>query len=325
MCCPTVYARPAPTPPRAVTPADVEQASLAQAFWRESPGRQRAPARAPPPDLGLARVAGGQRAAGVAPPRHRLALPPAPVALSAAPRTPPASLAALPGATPAPPCSPQVHMALERCIGRGMSKLESVQLLARLGVAPKFAMIGGFGFGCCFSCLPLLPLCPACMPNRPAAAHPARVPLHARRPPWHWRRRPARGVCCAAVRPLAVPRRTVLGLKCLPVPTPRLTPSPPRPPAPLPLQCGSGWRLRIPSSLPLTTRSSRPPPSCSAATSAEAPRGRRARRPRGSAGPLACSRPDAATPVPLHEGGRRLLPPNHPPRPPSSDPRHHPP
>lgn len=35
-------------------------------------------------------------------------------------------------------------MALERCIGRGMGKLESVQLLARLGVAPKFAMIGGF-------------------------------------------------------------------------------------------------------------------------------------------------------------------------------------
>lgn len=35
----------------------------------------------------------------------------------------------------------QVHMALERCIGRGMSKMESVQLLARLGVPCKFAMI----------------------------------------------------------------------------------------------------------------------------------------------------------------------------------------
>lgn len=33
-------------------------------------------------------------------------------------------------------------MALERCIGRGMSKMESVQLLARLGVPPKFAAIG---------------------------------------------------------------------------------------------------------------------------------------------------------------------------------------
>ncbi len=36
----------------------------------------------------------------------------------------------------------QVHVALERCIQRGMSMMESVQLLSRLGVAPKLSMIG---------------------------------------------------------------------------------------------------------------------------------------------------------------------------------------
>ena len=40
------------------------------------------------------------------------------------------------------PYSPQVHCALERCIQRGMSKWEAVQLLARWGVAPKFSLLG---------------------------------------------------------------------------------------------------------------------------------------------------------------------------------------
>ncbi|KAI3423842.1 hypothetical protein D9Q98_009678 [Chlorella vulgaris] len=35
----------------------------------------------------------------------------------------------------------KVHVALERCIQRGMSMMESVQLLSRLGVAPKLSMI----------------------------------------------------------------------------------------------------------------------------------------------------------------------------------------
>ncbi|EFN54643.1 hypothetical protein CHLNCDRAFT_135199 [Chlorella variabilis] len=35
----------------------------------------------------------------------------------------------------------QVHAALERCIQRGLNKLEAVQLLARLGVAPKFSLL----------------------------------------------------------------------------------------------------------------------------------------------------------------------------------------
>jgi uncharacterized protein (TIGR01589 family) len=35
----------------------------------------------------------------------------------------------------------QVHCALERCIQRGLSKLESVQLLAGFGVAPKFSVL----------------------------------------------------------------------------------------------------------------------------------------------------------------------------------------
>lgn len=40
------------------------------------------------------------------------------------------------------PVSAQVHAALERCIQRGMSKLEAVQLLGRLGIAPKFTALG---------------------------------------------------------------------------------------------------------------------------------------------------------------------------------------
>lgn len=65
---------------------------------------------------------------GAAPP-----LPPAPPAAEFVPYPP----------TCAPsPAVPQVHAALERCIQRGMSKLEAVQLLARLGVAAKFTALG---------------------------------------------------------------------------------------------------------------------------------------------------------------------------------------
>lgn len=35
----------------------------------------------------------------------------------------------------------QVHVALERCLARGLTKMEAVQLLARLGVAPKFTLL----------------------------------------------------------------------------------------------------------------------------------------------------------------------------------------
>lgn len=35
----------------------------------------------------------------------------------------------------------EVHCALERCIQRGLSCQESVQLLARLGIAPKFSLL----------------------------------------------------------------------------------------------------------------------------------------------------------------------------------------
>ena len=35
-----------------------------------------------------------------------------------------------------------MHGAIERCLERQMTKLETVELLARLGVAPKFTMLG---------------------------------------------------------------------------------------------------------------------------------------------------------------------------------------
>ncbi|KAL4432219.1 hypothetical protein ABPG77_005981 [Micractinium sp. CCAP 211/92] len=35
----------------------------------------------------------------------------------------------------------QVHAAIEHCLSRHMTKLEAVQLLARLGVAPKFSLL----------------------------------------------------------------------------------------------------------------------------------------------------------------------------------------
>jgi hypothetical protein len=45
----------------------------------------------------------------------------------------------------AAPCPLQVHALLERCIQRGMSKTEAAALLARLGVAPKFTLLGARG------------------------------------------------------------------------------------------------------------------------------------------------------------------------------------
>lgn len=123
MCCPSVYAACTARPgaARSVTAAEVEQVIPAGVCSRA------AGLRAPAPGCGRPWVAhdrgggppGGPRAA-------HSALPPCTGPnLPSAPR-------------------PQVHCALERCIQRGMSKLEAVQLLARLGVEPKFSTLGAW-------------------------------------------------------------------------------------------------------------------------------------------------------------------------------------
>lgn len=74
-------------------------------------------------------------------------------------------------------------MALERCIARGMGKLESVQLLARLGVPAKFAVIGkprdvAYGSTAQLAAPRRQPASPA-QPSRPAPPAP-RPPLACR-------------------------------------------------------------------------------------------------------------------------------------------------
>lgn len=217
MCCPTTYARQAPEQPRQVTPADVEQASLSCGAGKATspPAPRQAPRLR---DLGPGRRGaaggGGTSAQRPAPPLPR---PP--------PYRRPTScgdrawwrLRPTPPLLPAPPT--QVHMALERCIARGMGKLESVQLLARLGVPAKFAVIGkprDVAYGS--TAQPAAPrrqpctALQACSPSAPPAARVPPVSCVA------WRR------CGLGARGIHAPGRLVSWTSC-PQPNPLPPPS----------------------------------------------------------------------------------------------------